>query len=377
MFGRLDRPSHEHPLTEINARSQLDRPDTPPFSAVNAPPAPGELAREPVSSNGAVLATSRFDTHAHARGEQLLAWRERVGHVVDVVPSNRQLEAGFRGEIDRYATGAFSFTDCTTDTLVMERTVARVSTDRRRDYAFHLYVQGDAGLTTGMRRKRSADESATRIVAIDMNQPFHVVRPACRVLSLFVPQEIVDADLPYAESIHGLGIAPQTPMAQLSLAHALSLADTLPQLDAAQATEAMQVAAQLLVSAYRGEARLSERGRAAAQAAVMAQVRRYVDANLHQGDLTPSAVVAALQLKRATIYRWFEQEGGLGAYIRHRRLREAADELVRFPHLLVTEIAYGLGFNSASDFTRAFRRAFGMSPLDMRARVVELRRAEA
>ena len=82
----------------------------------------------------------------------------------------------------------------------------------------------------------------------------------------------------------------------------------------------------------------------------------------------PTSVVQALQLKRATIYRWFEHEGGLGVYIRNRRLREAADELVRFPHLQIAEIAYGLGFQSASDFARAFRRAFDMSPQDMRVR---------
>jgi AraC-like DNA-binding protein len=117
--------------------------------------------------------------------------------------------------------------------------------------------------------------------------------------------------------------------------------------------------------------------RAALQAAVMGQVRRYVEANLHQGDMTPTGVVDALQLKRATIYRWFEHEGGLGAYIRHRRLRMAADELVRFPQLPVTAIAYGLGFKSASDFTRAFRRAFDVSPQDMRAHAFDLQQAGA
>jgi AraC-like DNA-binding protein len=106
----------------------------------------------------------------------------------------------------------------------------------------------------------------------------------------------------------------------------------------------------------------------------MSQVRAYVEANLNQPDLSPSSVVDALQLKRATIYRWFEHEGGLGAYIRNRRLREAADELVRFPGLQVIDIAYGLGFRSASDFTRAFRRAYGMSPQDARIRALELQR---
>jgi AraC-like DNA-binding protein len=56
-------------------------------------------------------------------------------------------------------------------------------------------------------------------------------------------------------------------------------------------------------------------------------------------------------------------------------LREAAADLVKYPQLQVIDIAYGLGFKSASDFTRAFRRAYGMSPQDMRAQAFELRRA--
>ena len=83
----------------------------------------------------------------------------------------------------------------------------------------------------------------------------------------------------------------------------------------------------------------------------------------------------ALQLSRPTLCRLVEHEGGLGAYIRNRRLREAADELVRSPELAVMDIAYGLGFKSASDFTRAFRRAYYIAPQDLRALALKLRRA--
>jgi AraC-like DNA-binding protein len=77
-------------------------------------------------------------------------------------------------------------------------------------------------------------------------------------------------------------------------------------------------------------------------------------------------VLQMSNLSRATLYRFFENEGGLSTYIRNRRLREAADELVRFPHIAVVEIAYGLGFKSASDFNHAFRRAYDMAPRDFR-----------
>ncbi|NML30308.1 AraC family transcriptional regulator [Paraburkholderia antibiotica] len=339
-------------------------------------PLPPHLAARAAAHSRTVVSTSRFSTHGLAPGEQFLAWRQRVGHVIDAPPSNEQIANGFRGEIDLYAVGGMVFTDCRTEAMRLDRSVARISTDQRRDYAFQLFVEGEVGHVTGMRKKRSEPGSVPGIVAFDLNQPFRAERPACRLLSVFVPAALVDEQLRDGVGIHGRIVRNEAPLARLALRHLTALADEIASLDAHAAIDALQTGTQLLVAAFRKEARLSGADRAALQSALMAQVRRYVDANLHHGELTPEHVVQALHLKRATIYRWFEHEGGLGAYIRHRRLREAADELVRYPQLQVAEIAYGLGFGSASDFTRAFRRAFDMSPQDLRMRALELRLPE-
>lgn len=333
---------------------------------------PPHLAAAAAADSRSTISTNRFSTHGLAAGEQFFAWRQRVGHVVDALPSKEQVTRGFHGEIDLYAVGGMVLTDCSTDSMLLERSVARVSTDTRRDYVFQLFLEGEVGHVTGMRKKRSEPGSVQGIVAFDLNQPFRAERPKCRLLSLFVPAAVVDESLRDGAGIHGRIVQKETPLAGLVLEHLAALAREMPSLDPASATEALHAGAQLLVAAFRKAAHLSGADRAALQAALMGQVRRHVEANLHQADLTPTSVVQALQLKRATIYRWFEHEGGLGAYIRNRRLREAADELVRFPHLQVMDIAYGLGFRSASDFTRAFRRAFDMSPQDMRARALEL-----
>ncbi|MFL9867393.1 AraC family transcriptional regulator [Paraburkholderia fungorum] len=333
---------------------------------------PPHLAAAAAAESRSAISTSRFSTRGLPVEEQFLAWRQRVGHVVDVPPSKEQIATGFRGEIDLYAVGGMVFTDCSTQALRLERSVARVSTDTRRDYAFHLFVEGEIGHVTGVRKKRSAPGSVQGIVAFDMNQPFRAERPESRLLNLFVPSAIVDEELGDGAAIHGRIVQQGSPLTGLVLDHMTAIAREIPMLDPLAAADALRTGAQLLVAAFRKEARLTGASRAALQDALMGQVRRYVEANLHQGELTPTSVVQALQLKRATIYRWFEHDGGLGAYIRNRRLREAADELVRFPHLQVTDIAYGLGFQSASDFTRAFRRAFDMSPQDMRAQALVL-----
>jgi AraC-like DNA-binding protein len=333
---------------------------------------PPHLAAAATADSRSIVSVNRFSTHELAPGEQFLAWRQRVGHVVDAPPSKEQIAGGFRGEIDLYAVGGIVFTDCRTDPMLLERSVARVSTDARRDYVFQLFLEGEIGHVKGMHRKRSAPGSVQGIVAFDLNQPFRVERPRCRLLSVFVPAAIVDEELRDGAALHGRIVQQGSPLTGLALDHLAALAREIPRLDAGSASEALHAGAQLLTAVFRQEARLTGSDRAALQAALMGRVRRYVEANLHDGELTPTRVVQALQLKRATIYRWFEHEGGLGAYIRNRRLREAADELVRFPQLQVAEIAYGLGFHSASDFTRAFRRAFDMSPQDMRGRALAL-----
>jgi AraC-like DNA-binding protein len=339
---------------------------------MNQRPLPPMQAASAAPLSHGTLSANRFSTRGLALDQQFLAWRERVGHVVDAPPARAQLAQGFQGEIDSYVAGGMMFTDCRTDSMLLERSVARVSTDKRRDYVFQLFLEGEVGHVSGMRKKRSSPGSVQGIVAFDLNQPFRAERPQSRLLSLFVPVALVDETLREGAGIHGRIVQQGAPLTGLVKDHLAALAREIATLDAVSAATALHTGAQLLVAAFGKDARLNGAGRAALQAAVMGQVRRYVDANLHQADLTPTGVVQALQLKRATIYRWFEHEGGLGAYIRNRRLREAADELVRFPHRQVAEIAYGLGFTSPSDFTRAFRRAFDMSPQDMRMRAQTL-----
>jgi hypothetical protein len=62
----------------------------------------------------------------------------------------------------------------------------------------------------------------------------------------------------------------------------------------------------------------------------------------------------------------FQHEGGSARISVHMRQRAAAQDLVRFPGIPAMDIAYSVGFRSASDFTRAFRRAYGIAPQEMR-----------
>jgi AraC-like DNA-binding protein len=314
---------------------------------------------------------NHFDTLAEPPRKQLLAWRDRVGHIIDVLPTFEQVNQPFHASIDRYQIGEKVFTDCRSDAVVLDRSIARISTDDKRDYVFHVFTEGGMESVEGINIQPSSNHSMASILAVDLNQPIRMRRSPCRMLTLFVPREDIEAIFPNAESIHGRVFENTTPLTQLLIEQVASLTDTLPGMNAVNASHTIDNCSQLLVAAFSKKANLSGSARAAVRAAMFNKTRRYIQNNLHQAALSPESVMQALQLPRPSIYRLFEHEGGLATYIRNRRLREAADELIRFPNLSIVEIAYGLGFKSASDFARAFRRNYAMTPQEMRAAALE------
>jgi AraC-like DNA-binding protein len=330
------------------------------------------LTTDPATGRAASEATpacihSHFDTSRETPRAQLPAWRERVGHFLDVPISREQLASGFSGSIDSYRVGGMAFMDCRTDPISQSRPVARISTDSVRQFVFHVAVDGAIETVTGLYPTRNALQTRPGILALDMNQPMRMTRGPCRVLALFLPRELVESVVPEAESIHGSVIEYQSPLGRLIPAHLAQLCRKLPTMNAAEARETLETCGLLIAAAFGKQAGLTGNARAAVRTARFATARRYIDAHLGQLDLTVERVLAVSQLSRPTLYRLFEPEGGLAAYIRNRRLREAADELQRYPQRPVIEVAYGWGFNSASDFNRAFRRAYDMSPGDFRA----------
>ncbi|AUT75171.1 AraC-type DNA-binding protein [Paraburkholderia hospita] len=307
-----------------------------------------------------------FSTASESPQQQLLAWRNRIGHILDVPVAKSQRESGFRGTIDSYRSADLAFMDCRTDAILQTRTAARISTDSARQFVFHVLVDGQIETKTGMYPKRVSTQIKPGILALDMGQPMRMERTDCRLLAIFLPREWLAPVLPEPESIHGHVIEYDSPLARLIPGYLAALSQTGQSINPADFHDALKTCAMLIAAAFGKRTGRAGGARAVARAAVFGTLRRYIEANLHEPDLSPESVLLASQLSRPTLYRLFESEGGLATYIRNRRLSQAADELRRYPNKAVVEIAYGLGFNSASDFNRAFRRAFDMSPLDFR-----------
>lgn len=329
----------------------------------------------PVLAPGII--SSNFSVQGDA-SQSFLAWQERMDPVYDLRPPSAKGEETFAASLCRYSIGNLSFFDIRTSPNVAERSLGRVSTESVCDISFSLFLEGPPAHMKGYAHPLDSHlPSAPSILVQDLGQPSSVRSFHGRILVFFVPRALVEEVFPDAASLHGRRIEATTPLTRLLVAHLVTLNQQIIGLSKDQADSAFRTGIELLAKAFSQQAGFSGNARAAVRAAVYGQVRRYVEAHLHDHDLSPERILQQLYLSRTSVYSLFEHEGGLAAYIRSRRLRAAASELVRFPHLAVKDIAFGLGFNNASSFTRAFRRAYDMAPQDLHAYGPERRRLAA
>lgn len=105
-------------------------------------------------------------------------------------------------------------------------------------------------------------------------------------------------------------------------------------------------------------------------------VRQEVERQLGSHLLTVGNLSRRLHVSRSTLHRLFEPEGGLGAYIRGRRL-EAARRALLDPagNETLGTLAERFGFSDGAHLSRLFRAKFDITPSDLRARAREDRPA--
>ncbi|MFC9910996.1 helix-turn-helix domain-containing protein [Streptomyces sp. NPDC059862] len=114
------------------------------------------------------------------------------------------------------------------------------------------------------------------------------------------------------------------------------------------------------------------------QCALTARIQAFIQQNLHDPNLTPPVIAAAHHISLSYLHRLFQEAAQgetVAACIRRRRLegarRDLADPALRTAP--IHTIATRWGLPRASDFTRAFRAAYGMSPKEYRLQALAVR----
>ena len=202
------------------------------------------------------------------------------------------------------------------------------------------------------------------VLIVDRARPnsFDVARSRCTVLIVRRDCLSPEGDLPHGLVVPGV-------LGTLLADYIGSLERSLAGLTAAEAQHIEQSISEVIRACIAPSREGVKRANARLQQSWRSEVKRIVDAGLHDPDLSPAAIAMVLGISRSALYRLFDAEsGGVSAFIRRRRLRFAC-RLMTNPRerRRVSEIAFDCGFKSESHFSRAFRDEFGVTPSTLRA----------
>lgn len=140
----------------------------------------------------------------------------------------------------------------------------------------------------------------------------------------------------------------------------------LPTCSASEAAELGTVAASLLKAALDGKID-GEHMHETFAAARNRALQTFVAAHALDDRITADTLSSTFNASRATVYRAFEEFGGIHRYIAKIRLRRsfARLALAETRRGLVGNIADGCGYPDVAHFSRAFKREFGCAPSDV------------
>ena len=314
-----------------------------------------------VSHVGASLFGGRFATGDLPERDRHEAWCSRSPSTVGRLYETRPHEP-FDVATDLVMLGPLKIHFSTISGQSFERTRAMAAADGVDDLVVNVRFRGGA---VGDMNGAALDALGESTLLTDMAQPQHHVSEASSTAYFHVPRALAERYLPSVRSLHGLAIPPST--AALLREHLRQIwrhADRLPIDQGIRLAGTVMDLLAVAVAQERG-------GRATPEAvagAAMARARAEIEARLGSATLTVATLCRALGMSRSALYRLFEDEGGVHAYIRQRRLESVAAALGESTERdRIADIAERWGFCDAAYLGRLFRERFGMTPSDYRA----------
>lgn len=201
----------------------------------------------------------------------------------------------------------------------------------------------------------------SQLHVIDMSRRYVSLKQASRSRGVLIPHAMLDYDPSRDPAFVTLDLD-SAPGRLLASAHEL-LAEGLSARDEASVPPEMAPAFVSLVERLMLK-RDSPAARERREAALPLTLRNYIGANLADPALSPATLCAAFDLSRTTLYRYFEDEGGVARHIRNRRLDRCFSELAGAEPARgrVSAVARRWGFSDATAFNRLFRARFGVPP---------------
>lgn len=307
-----------------------------------------------------------YSTGGMPSSAKVAYWNDVISNVfapLDTKPAHNEFDA----ELHCAKFGRLRLAKATSRAATVRRSKQQVS--RADEHRFFLHVQTTGKLIVKQDRHEALLEPGDLVLS-DATMPYQLTYDDnCSTLVLIVTEKELRRHLPTPEEMIGVKLSGQK---GLSRTNALMLSDVWEHAQQGFPPDIGSRIADSLLDVF-ATSSMEIKGMAVAEPAIVGarrvQIKRYIEANLRNPELTVRSVAAAFGISPRYLHILFTHENEtVSSYVLRRRLEECGKQLADalWRRRTITEIAFGWGFNNATHFARVFRNRYGTSPRDYR-----------
>lgn len=295
--------------------------------------------------------------------ERLELYQQNIGGVFDVV-IDRQSIRDLKAEIKSYCLDNIIFVECASIGQIFKRDEKKIASSGIDHFIVQIFLSGN---TNGQGIHEGKCSDASSIFFIDSSRPWVAYNPSFRNLSLAIPRLAIRERVGGLAHLHGLNLpAKDNPFAKLFINFVLNLYQQITLFERDSAELLSRNSIDLLTSAliYHDRGKFSEADKLNLMGM---QIKQFIESNISNPNLNIQMLIEKFSISRSSLYRLFpEQNGGLGQYIKIKRMNKAYLKLMqKGVSKNISEIAYDCGFKSSASFSRAFRDHFHHAPKEL------------
>ncbi len=294
------------------------------------------------------------------------AARQIVAMMFDLDAPSPEVADHFHMNVTVYDLGQLQISTCLSSASILQRSQALIALTRVNHFLVQFYRNGSFSVT--IEGEKVAVPSRA-LAFFDLTRPCTIEAERVDNLALAVSPDLLLPLVANPDSIHGLVLAADNEANVALTMHLDDLWHRLPEMSQQQAQEEAQAVAAMLAAAIGAQANTRSMARAYLRKSQFGAICRWIDENLGDPSLAPADITRKFYITRPTLYRMFEQRGGIMKYILERRLEKVFHDLVdrSRPAEKIGTVMRRWGLRDHTSAGRAFRSYFGVMPKQVRS----------
>ncbi|WP_442580308.1 helix-turn-helix domain-containing protein [Mesorhizobium sp. ASY16-5R] len=309
-----------------------------------------------------ILPFAHFSTKDLPANLQFEAWREQP-YAFEVSPAEDEWPKSFAAEVDVYVFGSALMLRARQGAQRYAISPDRARTKGRNIFLFTCYERG------AYRGCAGADEingEAGDIQVLDLSQTMNTIETSSIMTGIAISHDNLREKLGTLDKLHGLDLR-QTAGAFLS-DYLQLLLRRLPTMSEREASAMADATIDVIAACVRPTQERMLPIAAQVQSVLIVRAEKLVERYIQEPQLSPAFLCKQLGVSRRTLYRAFEERGGVHDYILERRLAAVAAKVTAPGETRsISELAELYGFTTSETFWRAFKRRYGVTPGEFRA----------